>query len=315
MLDVFNKNRKLSKKKKKKKRVSWRYRKEIKTKEVQARLQRQQEIMDNIERRYHQTKGYINKLRIKYEKQLVSAISLIFCIVLAVMVNNYTANAVETKEIIATPSPVPTMTPSPTPTLVVEVEDEQVFNISDALEEALNRNRDTIGYISIDDTRISYPVVQRDNNVYYLKHTFTRDTHKSGAIFMDYNCDVDSIRDGGNYIIYGHKMMNGTMFSDLINYKSKKYFKEHKLINFDTVQGPMVWEVFSAYATNPSYNYIKTKFRTDESFKLFVENCKQKSIYDTEVIPTKDDTILTLSTCSFEEPNYRLVVQARLIKE
>ena len=89
-------------------------------------------------------------------------------------------------------------------------------------------NGDIIGWIQIEGTEISYPIVKGTDNSYYLKHTFEKNTNAAGAIFMDYTNSSDF--QDCNTLIYGHNMKNGTMFHDLVNYKEESYFRQHQNI-------------------------------------------------------------------------------------
>ena len=73
------------------------------------------------------------------------------------------------------------------------------------------------------------------------------------------------------------------------------------------------YKVFSVYITNVEDNYIKTKFDNKDEYKDFLERIKNKSIYKSEVDLNEDDKIITLSSCSYEFDDARIVVHGKLI--
>jgi len=162
---------------------------------------------------------------------------------------------------------------------------------------------------------VDYPVVQGEDNKYYLDKDFEQNILKSGTIFMDFNNDLRTVENYGNIVLYGHNMRNGSMFADLINYKDEQFFNQNRIIEFNTIYGDYRWEIFAVYVTDVSTNYAKTVFRTQASFEKFLIDCTERSMYQINVLPTKDDTILTLSTCTYEFKDARFTVQARLIKQ
>ena len=91
-------------------------------------------------------------------------------------------------------------------------------------EELLNQNPDTVGWITISNTKINYPVVRRGNkeeqNTYYLTHSFDGSENRKGAVMMDYRTTADDTRNSDNIVLYAHNEKDNTMFGDLDNYKN-----------------------------------------------------------------------------------------------
>ncbi|MDT3699567.1 MAG: class B sortase [Thermincola sp.] len=184
------------------------------------------------------------------------------------------------------------------------------------MEPLLKINGEIVGWLNIANTRINYPVVRGKDNEFYLNHNIEKKSSKYGSVFMDYrNRDFAEFAESGkNIIIYGHNMRDGSMFGDLNLYKKEKFFRENQFINFDILGKQYKWQVFSAYVTNPGFNYIKTDFKNSIEFNKFLESIRQKSRYTNEVIADANDIILTLSTCSYEFKDARFVVHSKLIK-
>lgn len=173
-------------------------------------------------------------------------------------------------------------------------------------------NEDIIGWVKIPNTKIDYPVVKTQDNFFYLEHDINKEKSTFGAIFMDY-------RNSGNSkdkhtILYGHNMRNGSMFRDLINYKNQYFFEENQVIEFSNLREEMLWKIFSVYITNTDFNYIKTDFDNLADYEQFLHEISSKSLYDTNISMSSEDPILTLSTCTYEFNDARLVVHAKKIK-
>ena len=183
----------------------------------------------------------------------------------------------------------------------------------DGFSAALQQNPDIIGRITIDACEIAYLVTQTTDNQTYLTVGYDRQESESGAIFMDYRCDIEADPLCGHYILYGHNVRDGSMFHNLVEYKDKDFFYAHRIFRFDTLYEDYEWEIFSAYVTNTKFYYIQTNFSSDEEWLSFLMTVHQKSKFDTDVQLSADDVVLTLSTCSYEFDNARFVIHARLI--
>ena len=109
------------------------------------------------------------------------------------------------------------------------------------------QNSDFIGWISIEDTKINYPVMQTPGNKdFYLKHAFDKSYSEYGVPYMQENCKLGL---SDNCVIYGHHMQDGSMFADLCKFESEDFYKEHKTIHFDTLAGFGEYEIVCVFKT------------------------------------------------------------------
>lgn len=109
--------------------------------------------------------------------------------------------------------------------------------------EALKKNGpDIIGWITLPDSAINYPVTQTDNNEYYLRHLYDGTYNKAGCLFADYENQADF--SDRNTIIYGHNMRDGSMFAVLNQYDGQPYFDTHRQMYLVTPTGGYVMEIF-----------------------------------------------------------------------
>ncbi|MDD6272364.1 MAG: class B sortase, partial [bacterium] len=177
-------------------------------------------------------------------------------------------------------------------------------------------NNETIGYIIVPNTEISYPVVQHSDNSYYLVRDFYKKKSSMGWIYLDYRNNLENLND--NTIIYGHNMSNGTMFGSLKNVLDSSWRKNESnmIITLDTQYGQYKFKIFSAYKVDYTTDYLISNFESKEEKTNFIKLITNRSIIKTSIQAKVDDKILTLSTCSGNTSNNRrLVVHAILIKE
>ena len=175
----------------------------------------------------------------------------------------------------------------------------------------LEQNSDVVGWIYCQDTPINYPVVQAKDNDKYLRRDLNGKYLVSGTVFVDYR--NGAIGKDSNYIVYGHNMKDGTMFSSLSKYKEQSYYDEHPVLYFLTSTGDYKIELYAGivvkrdaliYMPNPD----------EKGFAEFLSNAKEKSTFKSEVEITENDTLITLSTCSYEYNHTRSIVIGKLNK-
>lgn len=204
--------------------------------------------------------------------------------------------------------------------LVIHYEDMDVVvpPVLTKYQTLYNKNKSLIGWIKIADTIIDYPVMQCGDNDYYLKHNFDQKEDAVGCIFMDYACDV--LRGCDNYILYGHHLQSGKMFSSLEKYENEKYYEQHPYINFDTIYEEHTYQVMYVFRSRvyevndvnfKYYQFIKAN--SEQEFASAMEEMKALSFYDTGVTASYGDQLLTLSTCDYEQMNGRFVVVCKEI--
>lgn len=201
-------------------------------------------------------------------------------------------------------------------TVVVETienkeETENKYKID--FEKLKNINEDTIAWLKVNGTNVEFPVVQGENNDYYLKHNLNKEYNIAGWIFADYRNRLDGT--DKNVIIYGHNMRDDSMFGSLRNILKEEWHnkKENYIINFVTESKAQKYEVFSIYEIKNEEYYLDTEFKNNE-FINFAETLKDRSIKDFGIELKEEDNILTLSTCA-NNNKYRIVLHAREISD
>ena len=220
-----------------------------------------------------------------------------------------------TVEITPAPTPEPTVEPTPepapTPAPQVTASADTAFLEGIDLETLRKTNPDVVGWIAIPGTQLSYPLMQGEDNAYYLKYTWEKDWSPLGSIYMDYR-NSDDMSDF-NSIIYGHRMSDGSMFNCLRHYKNQSYWVEHPSIYIVTDEGILRYDVFAAYeadAVNGSTYRLGLKEPSGQ--QAYINYCSRRSLVESSVTPEPGDHIINLSTCVSMGAQYdtRWVVQA-----
>ncbi len=187
----------------------------------------------------------------------------------------------------------------------------------DRYVELYAENNDLAGWLSIAGMKIDYPVMQNEDDEYYLHRDFYGNDSKYGCLYVRARADLDT---GTNFIVYGHNMKDGAMFGDLDSYLEKSFYEKHSLISFHTLYEERVYEIIAVFRSQV-YNTDDDVFKyyqfyeadTQEDFDSFYNNIKELSLYDTGVEARFGDTFLTLSTCAYHVKDGRLVVVAKRV--
>lgn len=199
-----------------------------------------------------------------------------------------------------------------------ENEEEKEPEVLEDYKTLLNMNKDLIGWLKIADINIDHPVMQANDNDYYLRRNFDEEYDKNGCLFMDYQCDI--LNRNTNWIIYGHNMQSGKMFGQLDKYSDEEYYKAHPKFEFDTIYEKGAYEIVYVFRSK-IYNEDAVVFKyyqfidaqSEVEFNSNMAEMARLSLYDTGITPEYGDELLTLSTCDYQENNGRFVIVARKI--
>ena len=202
-----------------------------------------------------------------------------------------------------------------------ELQENYVIQVPNETEQApisvdfdalTKENGDIIGWLYCEDTPIQYPVVQSDDNDYYLRRDLHGEYLSGGTLFADYRCQ--GVGTDQNFIIYGHNMKNSTMFGTLEKYKQQSYYEEHPVLYYLTADADYKIELFAGLVTKSDSKIYSPSFGDTQSFESVLQGIKEKSTFNSDVTVTGNDHIVTLSTCSYEFNNARYVVFGKLTR-
>lgn len=162
-------------------------------------------------------------------------------------------------------------------------------------------------WINVKGTNIDYPVVQGEDNDFYLNHGFNKEYLSSGSIFLDYR---NNFNDDFNSVIYGHHMRNRTMFGELMKFKDEEFFRNNKDITITSKDGTYDYEIFAVGVFDADFGYNNVSFSDENEFSNFLNKIMSSSTYKRDIVDSSDK-IITLSTCSYEYDNARTAVFAK----
>ena len=208
--------------------------------------------------------------------------------------------------------------------------------VMESYNEWYEKNNDMIGWIKIDGTPIDFPVLQCDDNKYYLTRDFDRNEVKQGAIFADYKCTFTTRTRPANTILYGHNMMTGPSFAKVTTYcpwysdysrtnMNINQYMTAPTISFDTIWAEGTYKVFAAMYVNTQekhgevFKYYKQRdIKNEGEFYNYIANIMDRSLFYTDVDLQYGDELLTLSTCYYpfgKEVDTRFVLFARRVRD
>lgn len=208
---------------------------------------------------------------------------------------------------------VPVETEPQTVWVPAQVEpDEHMQKLAEINLEALRaENPDVVGWIFLPNSKVNYPIVQGEDNQFYLEHTWDKKESSSGSIFLEAgnSADFSDFRS----ILYGHNMANMSMFAVLHYYAGIWYLQTYPYVYLVTDEGVLRYEIYSTY--NAEVDSKTFALDLDDRVKAsFIQMTLDESQVDVGIVPAVTDRLLTLSTCT---GNYetRRVVHARLVME
>lgn len=177
-----------------------------------------------------------------------------------------------------------------------------------------SENPDVVGWIYFENEDISYPVMYSGDNSYYLRKTFKREHATAGSIFLEGSNKTDF--SDCHTIIYGHNMKNLSMFGKLKYYnRDENYYDSHQYFQILVDGKKYRYQIFSYETVSDDSDEYTVGFEPNETFGKFVQRMAASSMKDTGIVPTKDDKVVTLSTCSTSSETYRFVVHGMRVDE
>lgn len=247
------------------------------------------------------------------KRKAVAAVIVIVVLAVAAAAGYYIYNSANTK-------PVQTTNTTDAPVL------GEPTTVPAEYQEYYDRNNDFVGWIKIDGTEVDYPVVQADDNEYYLTHNFDKKKESRGTIFMDYTSDPNL--GYMNTVIHGHNWLDDTVFSKLPQYSDIDYYREHPVIEYNTRTEMHRWKIFAVFITTASededngyiFNYVYPDMG-GINFDGYMSEISKRTLYYTDVDVNENDKILTLSTCTREvdtrsyRADCRIVILARMVRD
>ena len=190
-----------------------------------------------------------------------------------------------------------------------EIEDDSRIDF-DSLKQI---NEDVIGWLTLYDTVIDYPVVKGTDNDYYLHHLYTGEYNSLGTLFVDFrnnNLFEDQVS-----VIYGHSMLNGSMFFILERYKNQSFYEEHKFFIYETPEGRYILEPIAGKVMDAKIPFLQFNFPSDEEYEAYINEYINTSTFRSSATFNKNDKIVMMIKCSADYEDARYVLLCKVTKE
>ena len=177
-------------------------------------------------------------------------------------------------------------------------------------------NTDVYAWLRIPGTNVDYPILQSEDNTYYLNHTWDRKEYKAGSIFTETHNSKDF--NDPNTVIYGHRMYAGDMFAKLQNFAEADFFDENRVFYIYTPTKILTYEIVAAFPFGEEHLLYEYNFYDEEDFNRFISDVFsivdfRASFVENPNIEYAVDTLVTLSTCLKGNSNRRYLVLGKLI--
>ncbi len=191
-----------------------------------------------------------------------------------------------------------------------KIRDENIVNNLSQKNEWLMEMRkeypNLVGWIRCDEIQMDYPIMQTDDNSYYLNHLPDGSTNKLGSIFLDQSDNGDFSSEVS--IIYGHMMKDGEMFGVLNNYREQDFYEKHSELKLYTEDGEKTIKLLAAYLVDGSSNPFPKGFETSEAFYSYLQEIQRKSFFESDDTAVSGDKLIILSTCAYDFDEARLAI-------
>lgn len=205
---------------------------------------------------------------------------------------------------VAAPPPSPTPTYPPIP--------EAIAGSNYDFQALTEANPDIAAWIVSPGTVIDYPVVQGQDNSYYLTHLYDGRENANGTLFID--CDNRPDFADDNTILYGHHMKSGKMFASLEGYKKQSYYDAHPCVYLFTADGTYELQLFAGIVCNGEQGPLPKRFADAADMLQTIEKWREASTFSSDTPVMEGDRLVSLATCTYDYDNARYFLIGKLVK-
>ena len=181
-------------------------------------------------------------------------------------------------------------------------------SLIDSAQSLNNAYPDAIGWLYIPDSSINYPIMQSDDNDYYLSHAYDGSYLKAGSVFLDHRCENRFMNPIN--IVYAHNMNNGSMFAGLLSFADSAYFGSHRYGWLATPENVYRVDFFSCARTD----WHDELYDGSLSVTDWIPHIEHLSVVCREMEYSENDRFISLSTCSYEFQNARTILTGKLVE-
>jgi len=217
----------------------------------------------------------------------IAAAFFVLAVSVTVFVNVLNLNEVKRQkvEFLAQITPVPTEVPlqsTPEPT-----------EYSSEFGRALKMYQDVVGYLTIADTSIEFPIVQGEDNYFFENRNYDRTYSEIAATYMLAECDPITSR---HLVIYGENSDLDGRFGDLKNFLEYDFFFTHEYITLELEDGAQLWQVFSVHLSSTTFDYKDVDFESNTEYLAYIKMFQTMSRFQRDIELNERDQVLTLVT-------------------
>ncbi len=181
-------------------------------------------------------------------------------------------------------------------------------SLIDSAQSLNNAYPDAIGWLYIPNTSISYPVMQSDDNDYYLSHAYDGSYLKAGSVFLDHRCENRFMNPIN--IVYAHNMKNGSMFAGVLNFTNSAYFDSHRYGWLSTPETVYRVDFFSC----AKGDWHDELYDGSMPVSQWITHIADRSAVFRDADFSENDRFISLSTCSYEFQNARTILTGKLVE-
>ena len=167
---------------------------------------------------------------------------------------------------------------------------------------------DAVGWLYIPDTPINYPIMQSDDNDYYLSHAYDGSYLKAGSVFLDNRCENRFMNPIN--IVYAHNMKNGSMFAGVLQFADSAYFDSHRYGWMSTPETVYRIDFFSCAKADMNDELYDGSTPVSQ----WIPHIADRSAVFKDADFSEDDRFISLSTCSYEFENARTILTGKLVE-
>lgn len=225
----------------------------------------------------------------------------------------------------------------------IEIPPEKLESIEKENPEVLEQflplleiNDEVVGWLTIGENKfIDYVVVQGNDNDFYLTHNYKKAPSISGALSVDYRCEITAEKRSANIVIYGHNMASGAYFGLLPRYfnyditrdkNDISFYKKNPTLTFSTLYKSSEYKIFGGMLVKVNsgeddFQYHRIhNFENKAQFDNFCAEILDRSTFINPDVDLKyGDNLITLSTCilnkAYGDCEKRFVLFAREVRE
>lgn len=172
-------------------------------------------------------------------------------------------------------------------------------------------NGDIVAWLHSEGTVIDYPVVQGNDNDYYLNHLFTGESNRLGTLFLDYRNRLFEDRISA---IYGHNMRDKSMLTSIAGYADQAYYEAHPVMTLYTPEASYDVRLFAGVTVSGASGDLRLSFSGDDDFLDYVRELEERSTFSSLETVSSSDRILAFVTCTYSFQNARYILFGKLVK-